>query len=133
MTQENLIAFLLDDALSEDLNTISRLLALRDIANVDRSEDLIDASKAIDWSRCVLAGSILARGSDRASEEAALRIATAAVTLSDNVIVRDAGAIILEKLANRRAVSLGEEKTKSFRGLLGGLAYPDGSNQRTVT
>ena len=60
------------------------------------------AAAAFDWPRLLLAGSILARSDQRAHQEAALRIATAAVTLVGAATpVKDAGAVL-----SRQAVQL---------------------------
>lgn len=64
----------------------------------------------IDWSDLILAGSILAQADSRDAHEAALRIATAAVSLSDRTDVRDAGAVLFGKLSNERSVDLAIER-----------------------
>jgi hypothetical protein len=61
---------------------------------------------AIDWPRLLLAGSVLARTQQRSGQEAALRIATAALSLSQERSIRGAGAVLLKKLSNFRAVEL---------------------------
>jgi Lhr-like helicase len=49
---------------------------------------------------------VLARSTERRALEAALRIATAALSLDTENKVRDAGSVLLEKLSNYRAVEL---------------------------
>lgn len=117
MTQDSLNRFLLEEGIKDDLDTLSRLIAVGDLCNVERAPDLEAAALAIHWPRILLAGSILARGSDREAVEAALRIATGAVTLSNKIAINDSGAILFEKLSNDRAVHLGQKKEKVKRGL----------------
>jgi superfamily II DNA/RNA helicase len=117
MTQDSLNRFLLDEAIKDDLNILSRLIAVSDLRNVERNQDLKPGAYEFDWARNLLAGSILARASDREAEEAALRIATGAVTISDSLAVKDSGAILFEKLSNSRAVILGREKERIEQGL----------------
>lgn len=71
----------------------------------------------LDWSRLILAGSILAQSPERPAQEAALRIATGAVILSHRVDVRDAGAVLFDKLSNARSVALAAERDFIEEGL----------------
>lgn len=64
----------------------------------------------IDWPRLLLAGSILARSDQRIDQEAALRIATGAIALGDKMAIKDAGAVLLGKLSNFRAVTLASKR-----------------------
>jgi superfamily II DNA/RNA helicase len=77
---------------------------------------------SFDWPRLLLAGSVLSRSDQRTFQDAALRIATAAITLSDSEAVKDSGAVLLSKLSNFRAVALATERgllTADIEGRLG--------------
>ena len=89
MTQDELNRFLLDEAIKDDLDILSQLIAVNDLCNVERAPGLKVGAYKIDWARNLLAGSILARSANREAEEAALRIATGAITLSDNLSVKE--------------------------------------------
>lgn len=118
MSQEKLNRFLLDEAIKDDLNMISRLIATASLSNIERDPDISTNAKPIDWKLNLLAASILARGTTRETEEAALCIATGAITLSTDITVNDSGALILEKLANDRSLHLGYRKNLLKEGLL---------------
>jgi hypothetical protein len=105
MSLGDLQSWLLAVGLREDLDKIVRLTVRSDLDNLAAEPDEPTA-EGIEWQRLVLAGSILARSQARADQEAALRIAVAAVTLTEDRVVRDAGAVLLGKLSNFRAVSL---------------------------
>lgn len=77
----------------------------QEIANLAAAPSNQSASD-IDWHRLLLAGSILARSTERSYQEASLRIATAAISLPNPTEIRDAGAVLLDKLSNFRAVNL---------------------------
>ena len=98
-------SWLLEEGILSDLNEVTKLTVRQEIANLAEDSSGQDASN-IDWQRLLLAGSILARSNERPLQEAALRIATAAISLPTTAIVRDAGAVLLGKLANFRAVNL---------------------------
>lgn len=121
MTQNTLNRFLLDEGIKKELDALSRLMAVREFNNIEPAPDLQQEEDTVDWGRVLLAGSILARERDRESEEAALRIATAAIVLGKSVAVRDTGAILFEKLSNQRAVELGLAREKIEPGLMGRL------------
>jgi hypothetical protein len=55
-------------------------------------------------------GYILARSEVRSHLEAALRIATGAVTVSSSQPIKDAGAVLLGKLSNRQAINLASSR-----------------------
>ncbi|MFU1506298.1 DEAD/DEAH box helicase [Aeromonas veronii] len=54
--------------------------------------------------------SILARSEQRVDQEAALRIATAAVCLAEDWALKDAGAVLMGKLSNFRAITLAMDR-----------------------
>ncbi|MGB7371761.1 MAG: DEAD/DEAH box helicase [Erythrobacter sp.] len=81
-----------------------------EISNLDPSADTVKLLESLDWNRLLLAGSILERSEEREHKAAALRIASAAITLGPEGTIRDAGAVLLEKLGNARAVSLASRR-----------------------
>lgn len=98
-------SWLLEEGIKADLDEVTRLTVRQEIANLDLETSNHSASD-IDWQRLLLAGSILARSNDRSHQEASLRIATAAISLPNPATVRDAGAVLLGKISNFRAVTL---------------------------
>ena len=108
MSPADLNTWLMSDGVREDVNAVTRLTVRTELDNL-ASEPSVDTFE-IDWPRLLLAGSILARSELRAEQEAALRIATGAITLENSQSVKDAGAVILDKLSNFRAVSLANER-----------------------
>jgi len=116
MTLAELQSWLLQTGIHDDLVTVTRQIVRTEIDNLTPSISCPEAED-IDWRRLLLAGSILARSDARPDQEAALRLATAAISMPAETSVRDAGAVLLNKLSNFRAISLATE-----RGLLqGGL------------
>jgi hypothetical protein len=109
----SLQSWLLSDGVGDDIAAVAKLTARSDLCNLTVEQDAMDPAD-IDWQRLVLAGSILARSERRTDQEAALRIAVAAISLAEDAKVRDAGAVLLDKLSNFRAVSLAIS-----RGLVG--------------
>jgi hypothetical protein len=77
----------------------------------------VEPPDEVDWPRLLLAGSILARSTDRKHLETALRIATGAVTLSSEQRVQDAGAVLLGKMTNFRAAALAGTRKLVLPGL----------------
>ena len=98
-------SWLLQVGIRDDLDVITRLTVRMELDNLMAAPS-ISSSTAIDWSRLLLAGSILARSEQRIVQEAALRIATAAISLTDDQALKDAGAVLLGKLSNFRAIAL---------------------------
>lgn len=113
MSLASLQSWLLSDGAGDDIAAVAKLTARSDLCNLAPDPDAVDPAD-IDWQRLVLAGSILARSERRPDQEAALRIAVAAISLVEEVRVRDAGAVLLDKLSNFRAVTLAIS-----RGLVG--------------
>jgi superfamily II DNA/RNA helicase len=110
--------WLLTEGLEPDLTLLGRLAVLNELGGIKISDDLVDQLKSINWERLLLGGCVLARSTERRFEEAALRIATGAVSLSKEDLAADAGAILFEKLSNRRATKLAETKAMIKPGLL---------------
>lgn len=111
MSLDDLTSWLLNEGIKDEVDALTRRIARTELDNlVDDHEGDV---RPIDWPRLLFAGSILARSESRAHQEAALRIATGAVALDNSQQVKDAGAVLLDKLSNFRAVALAND-----RGLL---------------
>ena len=108
MTPVELQNWLLEEGIRFELRHVAQLTAVTEMDNFEPSFDTALLTTQIDWDRLLLAGSILARSEQRRHEEAALRIATGALVVSEDVTTRDAAAILLSKLGNHRTVQLGE-------------------------
>jgi superfamily II DNA/RNA helicase len=120
MSLSDLQSWLIDEGLRPDLDQLTRRMVISELDNlVPSAEDT--RQTAFDWPRLLLAGSILARSEQRAHQEGALRIATAAITLSESFAIRDAGAILLGKLSNFRTATLAVERDLLTSGLDGRL------------
>src|SRR5258708_2885269 len=94
--------------MQDELRELACASATLEIDNLTIDPTL--AERPFEWQRLLFAGSILARSSIGPHREAALRIATGALLLAKDQSVRDAGAIILRKLSNQRAVDLALDK-----------------------
>jgi hypothetical protein len=114
-------SWLLQEGIRADLDAITRLTVRNELDNLERDPSE-QALETIDWPRLLLAGSILARSDERADQEAALRIATAAISLTKKEVYKDAGAVLLGKLSNFRAITLATNRnllTADLEGRLG--------------
>ncbi|AMP36974.1 DEAD/DEAH box helicase [Ralstonia solanacearum] len=120
MSFADLQAWLLQEGIRDDLDAITRLTVRNELDNLAPDPSAPSAA-AIDWPRLLLAGSILARSDQRADQEAALRIATAAISLTDDQALKDAGAVLLGKLSNFRAIALAIDRNLLAVGLDGRL------------
>lgn len=109
MSLAGLQSWLLQEGIRDDLDAITRLTVRIELDNLV-PEPAVSSAATIDWPRLLLAGSILARSDQRTDREAALRIATAAISLTDGQALRDAGAVLLDKLSNFRAVALAKDR-----------------------
>ncbi len=110
MTQDELQDWLLNEGIKQELQVLVPYTALIDLQNVAPEASLTDAAAKLDWNHLLLAASILVRSSRRRHKDAALRIATGALTLQTSAIVRDAAAIVFEQASNHRAVTLAEQR-----------------------
>lgn len=109
MSVEALQSWLLEEGINSDLDVLTHRTIRTELDNlVDETEGMIAAD--IDWPRLLLAGSILARSNKRTHQEAALRIATGAVTQGNSQSISDAGAVLLGKLSNFRAIELANQR-----------------------
>jgi hypothetical protein len=121
MSLAGLQSWLLQEGIRDDLDAIIRLSVRTELDNL-ASEPAAPSTAAIDWPRLLLAGSILARSDQRIDQEAALRIATAAICLTDGQAFKDSGAVLLSKLSNFRAIALANDRdllTTNLDGRLG--------------
>lgn len=110
MTEVELIGWLLAEGVASDLALLSKVNALQELENVEPTEAIGKALNAVDWNRLLLAGSILARSEARPPREAALLIATSAMTLAQRGPTRDAAALLFEQLSNKLAVALAQRR-----------------------
>ncbi|WP_248746210.1 DEAD/DEAH box helicase [Pseudomonas sp. MWU12-2037] len=120
MSLANLQSWLLQEGVREDLDEITRLTVRNELDNLEFDPSASPAS-VIDWPRMLLAGSILARSAERVDQEAALRIATGVISLAGDHALKDAGAVLLGKLSNFRAITLATDRGLVAPGLDGRL------------
>lgn len=104
MSIADLQNWLVEQGIEAELDQLTRHIVRSEIANLLPEPDEVPA--LIDWQRLLLAASVLARSDVRFHQEVALRISTSAVTMSKSAAVTDAGAVLLGKLSNFRAVAL---------------------------
>ncbi|MGN7870026.1 DEAD/DEAH box helicase [Paracoccus sp. 22332] len=116
MTEEELQDWLLSEGIATELDDLVRMTATREIQNLEPPV-VVDRPEP-DWGRLLLAGSILARSEKRALQDAALRIATAALMSKKDLAIQDTAALLLEKLSNYRAVELAQKRGLLEPGLL---------------
>jgi len=105
MSLADLQSWLLEEGVRDDLEAVTRLTVRQELDNIEPTDLPISVTN-IDWPRLLLAGSILARSDQRIDQGAALRIATAAISLAEHQAVKDSGAVLMGKLSNFRAVDL---------------------------
>ena len=105
MSLANFQSWLRQEGIRVDLDMITRLTVRKELDNLAQNSP-IPSPVVLDWPRLLLAGSILARSDQRVDQEAALRIATAVISMLDDHKLKDAGAVLLGKLSNFRAIKL---------------------------
>ena len=120
MNLDELATWLMDEGVKGDVETLTRLTVRTELDHL--APETVEAGP-IDWHRLLFAGSILARSASRQHQEAALRIATGAVTMADTQPVKDAGAVLLDKLTNFRAVALANDRKLLEADLEGRLGF----------
>jgi hypothetical protein len=118
MTLTQLNDWLLTEGVKPELDLLAKLSLQSELDGITFTNDLFTGLRLLDWQPLLLAGSFFARSVDRAHQEAALTIATAAVSLETEPEVRDAGALIFEKLSNHRSVVLAEKRFRVAPGLM---------------
>lgn len=116
MSLADLQVWLMSEGVGHDIAVLTKLTARSELSNLADDPQLIDPAD-LDWPRLILAGSILARSERRLDQEAALRIAVAAISLVKDGKIRDAGAVLLDKLSNFRAVTLAVSRGLLAEGL----------------
>ncbi|MFJ2388667.1 DEAD/DEAH box helicase [Pseudomonas koreensis] len=109
MSLADLQSWLLQEGVRCDLDTITQLTVRNELDNLS-PDTSVQSPASIDWPRLLLAGSILARSDQRGDQEAALRVATAAISLTDDQAFKDAGAVLMGKLSNFRAITLATDR-----------------------
>ncbi|MBX3445658.1 MAG: DEAD/DEAH box helicase [Parvibaculaceae bacterium] len=109
MNLNELQSWLIETGIRDDLDTITQCTVKTELDNLI-TEPGDDPVSTIDWPRLLLTGSILARSDVRENQEAALRIATGAISLSDRQSIKDAGAVLFGKLSNFRATKLANDR-----------------------
>ena len=132
MKDTELFDWLVDEALTEEISELVKLTVATEITNLECDFKCENPQEHFNWQELLLAGSILARSEQRTHQEAALRIATAAVTLDTAQDTRDAGAVLMEKLSNHRAVELAHKRDRVAPDLDGrlGVAMRIEANRR---
>lgn len=106
MSETELQDWLYEKSLHLELQQLGIATTLLELDNVTQEQMSVDVT--FEWHRLLLAASILARSAKRLHREASLRIATGAILLSTSDSVRDAGAVLFDKLSNHRSVELAE-------------------------
>lgn len=120
MSLADLQSWLLQEGVRQELDAVTRLTVRTELDNLVPDPSAASV-KAIDWPRLLLAGSILARSDQRTDQEGALRIATGAISLADVQTFQDAGAVLMGKLSNFRAITLANDRDLLAPGLDGRL------------
>lgn len=120
MSLLDLQSWLLQEGVRGDLDAITRLTVRNELDHL-APDSSVQSDESIDWPRLLLAGSILARSDRRVDQEAALRVATAAISLADDQALKDAGAVLMSKLSNFRAVTLATHRNMVAADLNGRL------------
>ncbi|MDO5643302.1 MAG: DEAD/DEAH box helicase [Paracoccus sp. (in: a-proteobacteria)] len=121
MKDTELFDWLTGEAIRDDIIRLAQITVATEITNLDEINKPADPKNSFDWQLLLLAGSLLAKSVERVHQEAALRIATAAVTLETPPKVRDAGAVLLEKMSNHRSVELAIRRNRIAPDLEGRL------------
>ena len=108
MTESELQNWLFETSLHRELQQLGLVTALLELDNVNRDPSLENV--VFDWPRLLFAASILARSNKRVHKEASLRIATGAMLLPTSEPIRDAAAVLFNKLSNHRSAALAEQR-----------------------
>lgn len=99
-----------DDGLYDEIDKLRRHAALLALAAPTLQPCAELAGHAPNWSRLLLAASVLGTSAEFDHLETALMISQAAMQFAEDVNVRDAGALIVSQMSNRRALTLAVEK-----------------------
>jgi RAD3-like DEAD/DEAH box helicase len=122
MSLGELQSWLVQEGLREELDELTLQTVRIELDNLVNLPSDDQGRPSPDWPRLLFAGSILSRSGERWHQDAALRIATAAITLSSANAVRDTAAVLLGKLSNFRAIALAFDReliTADLEGRLG--------------
>ena len=98
MSETELQDWLYETSVRGELQQLGLVTTLLELDNVTEEPALEDVT--FDWPRLLFAASILARSKKRLHREASLRIATGAMLLPTSDPVRDAAAVLFDKLVN---------------------------------
>ncbi len=109
MSLAGLQAWLIEDGIDEELKALTRVTVRSEFNGLVEDKGSL-APEDFDWQRLILAGSILARSEQRGDQEAALRIAVAAISIVQDAQIQDGGAVLLGKLSNFRSVTLATDR-----------------------
>lgn len=112
MKDTELFDWLVYEVLNGDIERLIQLTVSTEVTNLEKAYSCDNPQNEFNWQELLLAGSLLAKSTQRLHRETALRIATAAVTLDTAHNIRDAGAILLEKLSNHRSVELAQKRSR---------------------
>jgi hypothetical protein len=116
MSLADLQSWLRDEGIRDDLDAITWMTVRTELDNL-----LPEANEVvIDWSRLLLAGSILARSAERATRDRVADCNRRSFLEQDQAIC-DAGAVLLGKLSNFRAVTLARQRNLLAEDLEGRL------------
>lgn len=99
-----------------DLARLQELSVARQFPGLEREEHVYPFRP--DWNRLLFAASLLAQGGSAHAQEVALRVAQTALEDPDcSTLHRDAAAVVLDELSNRRAISLAMNRSLLARGV----------------
>lgn len=103
MTSKSIEEVIFESVKFQDILTrMARDAVVADLPSVSP----IDDKFAIDWSFAILCGSALTRSDSRRAQEAALRIAHSCLANNTDPGVKEAAAVILERIGNRQSLNL---------------------------
>lgn len=111
MSQVEFLDWLLVEGVGPELASLVRGTVAAEVDNLTVGFPHQGPEPVAGWERLLLAGSMFSLSSERRFQEAALRIATAGLTLETETSVKDAAAVILDKLSNQRAVALAQNRS----------------------
>ena len=118
------------DGLAADALKLRRFAAAKSMAASALTQDADIADFEPDWRRVLLAASVLATSDQHQQLEIALMIAHAGLLFGSDELVKDASAVVLNQLANRRAVSLAFARHLLPEGLDNRLGISEQLQQR---
>lgn len=117
------------EGLANNINELRTWSARRAFHGAAERERTLESEEDPDWTRLLLAASVLAESESEEHKEAALMVAQAAVAFASDTVVQDAGALVLMQLSNMRAFDLAQRKELVARDLDQRL----GAHQQLIT